>query len=68
MKNDRRQPVKDQAAGNVSGNKLDKKIDLEQDMDRSFLRKAICWAEILEKPVCRRRRERIGNQSNIGRR
>lgn len=27
-------------------------------LDRSFLRQAVCWAEILEKPVCRQRRER----------
>ena len=27
-------------------------------IDRTFLQQAVCWAEILEKPVCRQRRER----------
>ena len=68
MRNDSRQPVKNQGTGEVSGKKPDNNIDLNREIDRTFLRKAICWAEILEKPVCRRRRERIGNQSNIDRR
>lgn len=27
-------------------------------IDRTFLKQAVCWAEILEKPVCRQRREK----------
>ncbi|MBQ8231859.1 MAG: hypothetical protein IJZ34_08045 [Lachnospiraceae bacterium] len=50
-------PNRDIEATMVTSKKSNK-TQPKDDIDRSFLRQAICWAEILEKPVCRRRRER----------
>lgn len=50
-------PGRDTINTMARGRKPDK-VQSKDNIDRSFLRQAVCWAEILEKPVCRRRRER----------
>ncbi len=70
MQEEKKQPVQVRANG-VSRLAPDRDIDnimeksknpgrtqRKDNIDRSFLQQAVCWAEILEKPVCRRRRER----------
>jgi len=58
LANNIRQPVRNQNAGGAGTKGVSVAGRTQQDLDRTFLRKAICWAEILEKPVCRRRREK----------